>query len=66
VAVDGLARGSGSASRLGDRDTDAGVEVLCRAQWKPMVRLAYLLCGDQEGAVDIVQDAFVALSRRWD
>jgi DNA-directed RNA polymerase specialized sigma24 family protein len=31
-----------------------------------MVRLAYLLCGDQEGAVDIVQDAFVALSRRWD
>lgn len=66
MAVDGLARGSGSASRLGDRDTAAGVEVLCRAQWKPMVRLAYLLCGDQEGAEDIVQDAFVALSRRWD
>jgi RNA polymerase sigma-70 factor (sigma-E family) len=66
VLVDGLAQGSGSASRLDGPDAAAGVEGLCRAEWKPMVRLAYLLCGDQEGAEDIVQDAFVALGRRWD
>ena len=61
-----MAHGSAAASRLGGHDAAAGVEVLCRAQWKPMVRLAYLLCGDQEGAEDIVQDAFAALNRRWD
>ncbi|HEY2984337.1 MAG TPA: sigma-70 family RNA polymerase sigma factor [Jatrophihabitantaceae bacterium] len=62
-----MAHGSAAASRLGGHDAAAGVEVLCRAQWKPMVRLAYLLCGDQEGgAEDIVQDAFAALSRQWD
>ncbi len=66
VSVDDVAAGSGSASRLAGRDAASGVEVLCRAQWRPMVRLAYLLCGDREGAEDIVQDAFVALSRRWD
>jgi RNA polymerase sigma-70 factor (sigma-E family) len=64
--VDDVAAGSGSASRLAGRDAASGVDGLCRAQWKPMVRLAYLLCGDREGAEDIVQDAFVALSRRWD
>ena len=64
--MDDMAAGSGSASRLAGRDAASGVEGLCRAQWKPMVRLAYLLCGDREGAEDIVQDAFVALSRRWE
>ena len=64
--MDEVAAGGGSASRLAGRDAASGVEVLCRAQWRPMVRLAYLLCGDREGAEDIVQDAFVALSRRWE
>uniref|UniRef100_UPI003F498C21 RNA polymerase sigma factor n=1 Tax=Nonomuraea bangladeshensis TaxID=404385 RepID=UPI003F498C21 len=31
-----------------------------------LVRLAYLLTGDQETAEDVVQDAFTALHRRWD
>ncbi|MET8989426.1 SigE family RNA polymerase sigma factor [Nonomuraea wenchangensis] len=31
-----------------------------------LVRLAYLLVGDQETAEDVVQDAFTALHRRWD
>ncbi|MER7370086.1 RNA polymerase sigma factor [Nonomuraea wenchangensis] len=30
-----------------------------------LVRLAYLLVGDQETAEDVVQDAFTALHRRW-
>ena len=64
--MDEVAAGGGSASRLAGRDAASGVEVLCRAQWKPMVRLSYLLCGDREGAEDVVQDAFVALSRRWE
>jgi RNA polymerase sigma-70 factor (sigma-E family) len=66
VLVDSLADGSRPAARLDGLESAAGVEELCRAQWKPMVRLAYLLCGDREGAEDIVQDAFVALGRRWD
>jgi len=64
--VDEVAAGSGSAARLARRDAASGVEVLYRAQWKPMVRLACLLCGDREGAEDIVQDALAALSRRWE
>ncbi|GGO71389.1 SigE family RNA polymerase sigma factor [Nonomuraea cavernae] len=30
-----------------------------------LVRLAFLLVGDQETAEDVVQDAFAALHRRW-
>ncbi len=60
--MDEVAAGSGSAARLARRDAASGVEVLYRAQWKPMVCPAYLLCG----AEDIVQDALAALSRRWE
>lgn len=35
-------------------------------QFLPMVRLAVLLVGDESVAADLVQDAFVAVSRRWD
>jgi RNA polymerase sigma-70 factor (sigma-E family) len=36
-----------------------------REQFRPMVRLAYLLTGSTETAQDLVQDAFVRLHRRW-
>jgi RNA polymerase sigma-70 factor (sigma-E family) len=31
-----------------------------------LVRLAYIMLGDQAAAEDVVQDAFVGLYRRWD
>jgi len=34
-------------------------------RYAPMVRLAYLLTGDQAAAEELVQDSFVALHRRW-
>lgn len=36
-----------------------------REQFRPMVRLAFLLTGSTETAQDLVQDAFVHLHRRW-
>lgn len=49
---------SGSAA-AGDTSLDLGA--LFRSQWRPLVRLAYLLTSDASAAEDIVQDAFVAL-----
>lgn len=42
------------------------VQALYAAHWSPMVRLAWLLVRDQGLAEDVVQDALVALHRRWD
>ena len=39
---------------------------LYHEQFRPMVRLAYLLVGSTDDARDIVQDAFVGLHRRFD
>jgi RNA polymerase sigma-70 factor (sigma-E family) len=36
-----------------------------REQFRPQVRLAYLLTGSHEAAQDVVQDAFVRLHRHW-
>jgi RNA polymerase sigma factor (sigma-70 family) len=52
--------------------TDAGrvtadserMEALYRAEWAPMVRLAFILCGSRELAEDVVHDAFLRLSAR--
>jgi RNA polymerase sigma-70 factor (sigma-E family) len=55
----------------GDRDDPAtwdaatAVTALYSAHWRPLVRLAALLTGDASVAEEIVQDAFVALYRRW-
>lgn len=38
---------------------------LYRERYRPMVRLAYLLTGHQSAAEELVQDAFVAVHRRW-
>lgn len=47
------------------RDADAAIGVLYAAHWNHLVRLATLLTRDASVAEEIVQDAFVALHRRW-
>ena len=44
---------------------DAAVTALYSLYWQPLVRLATLLTRDFSVAEEIVQDAFVALHRRW-
>ncbi|GII80636.1 RNA polymerase subunit sigma-24 [Sphaerisporangium rufum] len=43
-----------------------GIAELFHAHRLGLVRLAFLLLGDQETAEDVVQDAFAAVHRRWD
>jgi len=47
------------------RDDDAFV-ALYRERYEPMVRVAYLLTGNQAVAEELVQDAFVAVHGAWD
>jgi RNA polymerase sigma-70 factor (sigma-E family) len=60
---------AGNRSRVGSdsdsADADAGLERLYRTERLTMVRLALLLVDDRETAQDVVQDAFLALRRRW-
>ena len=64
-------RHAGSAPELpserpaGVLDADTAVTVLYGAHWRPLVRLAALLTGDESVAEEIAQDAFVGLYRRW-
>jgi RNA polymerase sigma-70 factor (sigma-E family) len=44
---------------------DEGIAALYRTQWGGLVRLASLLTRDASVAEEIVQDAFIALHRRW-
>jgi RNA polymerase sigma-70 factor (sigma-E family) len=44
---------------------DAALIDLYRAQRLPLLRLAVLLTDDRSTAEDVVQDAFLALHRRW-
>ncbi len=46
-------------------DADTAVTLLYGAHWTQLVRLATLLTTDASVAEEIVQDAFVALHRRW-
>lgn len=46
-------------------DADAAIENLYVAHWDQLVRLSVLLVRDQGQAEEVVQDAFVALHRRW-
>lgn len=43
-----------------------GFDELYRLEFEPMVRLAYLLCGDRETALEVTHDAFVVTCERWD
>jgi RNA polymerase sigma-70 factor (sigma-E family) len=56
---------AGSAGSAGGRGADAGFAAVYAAHYDPMIRLAGLTTGDLAAAEDIVQDAFVALYRRW-
>lgn len=49
----------------GADSADAAVERLYAAHWTGLVRLGALLLRDTAVAEDVVQDAFVALHRRW-
>jgi RNA polymerase sigma-70 factor (sigma-E family) len=44
---------------------DEGVRELYAAHWAGLVRLAWLLVRDDLAAEEVVQDAFVAVHRRW-
>lgn len=46
-------------------DADAAITALYRSHYAAMVRLATLLLRDSAVAEEVVQDAFVALHRRW-
>ncbi len=48
-----------------ERAADRDIKRLYAVAWAPMVRLATLLLGDQSRAEDIVQDAIIALHRRF-
>lgn len=51
------------------RDTTVGEDrfgLLYRHEYEPMVALAYLLVGARHAAEDVVQDAFAAISSRFD
>ena len=41
------------------------VEVLFRRHYADLLRLAFVMLGSREAAEDAVQDAFVALHRKW-
>ncbi|WP_195908217.1 RNA polymerase sigma factor [Nostocoides sp. HKS02] len=45
---------------------DAAVADLYAAHWTGLVRLAWLLLRDDQLAEEVVQDAFIAVHRRWD
>jgi RNA polymerase sigma-70 factor (sigma-E family) len=47
------------------RTADEAVRLLYAAHWHQLVRLATLLTRDASVAEELVQDAFVALHRRW-
>lgn len=46
-------------------DADQAVRALYASHWVPLVRLAALLLRETSTAEEVVQDAFVALHRRW-
>jgi RNA polymerase sigma-70 factor (sigma-E family) len=45
---------------------EVALEELYAAHWRSLVRLSVLLVRDQGTAEEVVQDAYVALYRRWD
>ncbi len=45
---------------------DEAITDLYAAHWNGLVRLAWLLLRDDQLAEEVVQDAFIAVHRRWD
>jgi RNA polymerase sigma-70 factor (sigma-E family) len=48
-----------------ETDADGAVEQLYAAHWRELVRLSVLLVRDVGTAEEVVQDAFVAMHRKW-
>jgi RNA polymerase sigma-70 factor (sigma-E family) len=46
-------------------DADAAITGLYAVHWTGLVRLAWLLLRDDQGAEEVVQDAFIATHRHW-
>lgn len=55
----------GAPAQLSTMDADTAVRALYAAHWTGLVRLAALLLQETATAEEVVQDAFVALHRRW-
>ena len=47
-------------------ERDAALRVLFEAEYRPLLRLTYLLVDDRASAEDVVQEAFASLYRSWD
>ena len=52
--------------RDGGVSAEAAVEAIYQASALGLIRLAYVMLGDQASAEDVVQEAFCGLYRRWD
>lgn len=65
--VDGVrAKRSAEATSAPPPHAPAGLNQLFDAEYEPMYRLAYAMLGSDRDAEEVVQDAFVAVARRWD
>jgi RNA polymerase sigma-70 factor (sigma-E family) len=58
-------RSSEPADEVRHWDADEAVTQLFRVHYRPLVRLAALLCGDASRAEELAQDAYVQLHARW-
>lgn len=56
----------GGVDAVGGVDPGGGVEELFRTRWAPSVRLAMALTSDADLAEELVQEAFLEVTRRWD
>jgi RNA polymerase sigma-70 factor (sigma-E family) len=48
------------------REVDRDFAIYVRARQHQLLRAAYLMCGDQQPAEDLLQDTFEKLALRWD
>ena len=55
-----------SGDARGHSAADVAIAELYAAHWTGLVRLAWLLLRDDQGAEEVVQDAFIAVHRRWE
>lgn len=60
--LEDLSEQAAAPHQIASRD---GFAALYEREFGPAVRLAFLLCGSEEAARDVAQDAFVALHRKW-
>ncbi len=60
-----LPEAAGARPAAGDTAEDA-VAALYRASALSLIRMAYVMLDDRQGAEDVVQEAFYGLYRRWD